>query len=245
MECRNYPFSKCNRVKSILLKDAGLKVSSIGLARGSLPNEGRIAILSSPQSGIRTLKELESKSVALSQNTHAEFVFDTFIEESSASLNKITKVRIPKIPLRLNLLLSDKVDAAVLPEPMATLAIDEGCFLLRDDSDENHSQIVLTAHDSFIDRESDNLHEFIAAYDQAVDLINSQPDKYRALFLRACSIPEKLENSYPIRKFSYMKPIPKDKFDKVANWLEKKQIVTNQVSFEDVYKDQFQNAPSS
>lgn len=230
-------------VTAVLLKDAGLKVSTLGLTRGGVPNEGRIAIIASPSSGIHSLKDLENNSIALSLNTHAEFVLDSLVSEEGVASSKISKIRIPKIPVRLNLLLANKVPAAVLPEPMATLAIKEGGFLLRDDADENYSQIVLIAHDAFTERESENLHEFIQAYDEAVDLINAHPEKYRKTFLQVCSIPQKLTNSYHLRKFSYIKPLPKDKFLKVYDWLESKKLISNQVTFEDVSKHDF--LPSS
>ncbi len=222
-----------------LMLEAGADVQALGLIRGSVPFEGRIAILSAPGSEILSLSDLKSKGVALSQNTHAEYVLDMLLKKQNLEPGLVHKVKIPKIPIRYSLLMSQKIPAAVLPEPMATLAQRNGAFLLKDDSEENLSQIILVAHREFVERESSKLPELMQAYDQAVEQINQDKESFRSIYLQTCTIPEALRESYPIRDFSPIKPVPYGKWESVKQWLSEKKLLEKSIDFEHVTTSEY------
>jgi NitT/TauT family transport system substrate-binding protein len=224
-------------VTTILLQTSGLKAKAIGTIRGSVPNEGRIAIVAAPGSGIFRLKDLEGRGIALSQNTHAEYVFDKLMEMDGNKLNSTNKIKIPKLPLRYTLLMANKIPAAVLPEPTATLAQNNGAFVLQDDSSENLSQIVLTTHMQFLDKHAEEMASFIEAYNETTDLINEFPDKFRSQFITSCRIPEELADTYPLRQFSPVRPVNKKKWELVNTWLKKKGLLNQDITFEDATKN--------
>ena len=125
-----------------LLKKIGtdVKIASIGL--GATPKEGRFAILSSPKSNIKDLAGLEGSTLGISQNSIIDYVSDQMLLDKGVVLNDVKKMSIPKMPVRLDMLLSDQINAACLPDPLASLAQAKGAHVIIDDTYRNISQTV-------------------------------------------------------------------------------------------------------
>ncbi|WP_045576501.1 MetQ/NlpA family ABC transporter substrate-binding protein, partial [Desulfosporosinus sp. I2] len=109
-----------------LLKKIGtdVKIASIGL--GATPKEGRFAILSSPKSNIKDMSGLKGATLGISQNSIIDYVSDQMLIDKGVQVNEVKKMSIPKMPVRLDMLLSDQIMAACLPDPLAALAQAKG-----------------------------------------------------------------------------------------------------------------------
>ena len=109
-------------VGAVLLKGNGEKLRIIpSIVEGGL-NEGRVAILASPQSSIFKPADLCGKRLGLSYNTIVDFAVDKLFEEAGLSSKDVRKVSIHKMYVRLKKLLEGSIDAAVLAEPLITIA---------------------------------------------------------------------------------------------------------------------------
>ena len=72
-------------------------------------------------------KALAGKDVAVSRNTIIEYVTDQILAKAGMTGDSINKVIIPQIPTRLEMLQNGKLAAATLPEPIASIAVANGC----------------------------------------------------------------------------------------------------------------------
>ena len=72
------------------------------------------------------VQDLKGKKLALSSNTVIEYTTDKLLAQAGIAPEEVEKVEIVKIPLRLEMLRNGEVDAAVLPEPFATMALESG-----------------------------------------------------------------------------------------------------------------------
>ena len=89
--------------------------------------DGSYKLIASPNEPAKSAKELAGKDVSVSRNTIIEYVTDQILAKEGMDGESINKVIIPQIPTRLEMLQNGKLAAATLPEPMASIAVHNGC----------------------------------------------------------------------------------------------------------------------
>ena len=94
--------------------------------------DGNYRLVASQASGINTVPNLAGQDVAVSKNTIIDYVTDRILAQEHMTPDSINKVIIPQIPTRLEMLQNGKLAAATLPEPMASIAVHNGCTLITD-----------------------------------------------------------------------------------------------------------------
>ncbi|WP_456468437.1 MetQ/NlpA family ABC transporter substrate-binding protein [Archaeoglobus sp.] len=220
----------------ILLKDKGYDVRIVSICLGKKPDEGVFAILAAPNSTVSTVEDLNGKEIAISSNTIIEYVTDVMLSKYDVSYKK---VEIKQIPVRLRTLLDGKVDAATLPEPLASYAVSQGAKLILSDAMMNESvtQTVIAFRGDFVDKHKDELKKFLEAYKEAVDKINSNKDKYRDKFIEIARVPENIASSYPMPNYPEPEKFPKDFYERYLEWAMKKGLVSKEVPYEEAVAD--------
>jgi len=73
---------------------------------------------------------MKGKDIAISTNTIIEYATDKILEKYGLSPDDVNKVAVPQIPARLEMLQSGKIDAATLPDPLATVAMKNGAKVI-------------------------------------------------------------------------------------------------------------------
>ena len=212
----------------ILLRNGGVDVKIVSLCLGKTPQEGVFTILAAPNSSITKVEDLEGKKLAISSNTIIEYVTDRMLGNVKAE-----KVEIKSIPLRLQALLEGKVDAATLPEPLASLAILKGAKKVVSDADlpESISHTVIVFKSEAM--KDDVVKRFLAAYDEAVERINANPEKYRQKFLEIGRVPKPLAESYKMPKYPKSQTFPKEFYDGYLEWAMQKKLIEKSIPYEE------------
>lgn len=182
-----------------------------------------------------SLKELRNKDVAISKNTVIEYVTDRMLTESGLRPDDIRKVVIPQIPARLEMLSNDKVAAAVLPEPLATVARQNGArFLgLSDPMPFNIGIMLFTSR--AVAQKAPELKALYRAYDQAVDYLYNEPvDSYIDIVIERCGFPSGVRGALALPAYrKAAPPSPADIADAVG-WLSDRGLVKRTYSYEEL-----------
>ena len=220
----------------ILLRNKGYDVKIVSLCLGKTPQEGVFAILASPNSSISSIEDLNGKKIAISSNTIIEFVTDMLLSRYNISYEK---VEVKKIPLRLRMLLDNKIDAATLPEPLASYAVSKGAKLIISDAMVNESitQTVIAFRSSFIKDHEEGVKKFLEAYAEAVEMINSNPQKYRSLFVEIARVPKDIADKYPMPEYPKPEKFPKKFYDRYLNWALEKGLVKKEIPYSEAVYD--------
>ena len=148
-------------------KDGGfdVKVTSV--------TDGSYKLVAAPGTESLSVKALAGKEVAVSRNTIIEYVTDHILESNAMSGDDIAKVVIPQIPTRLELLQSGKLRAATLPEPMASIAVHNGCrFIIGSDELGINPGVILFTEKSTREKRKE-IQAMYRAYNKAVAYLNS------------------------------------------------------------------------
>ena len=224
-----------------LLFDKGrgdIKITSLCL--GKTPEEGIFAILAAPKSEITTLEELKNVEIAVSNATIIEYVTDRLLENQGFKPEEISKIEVKKMPIRMQMLLSGSVQAATLPEPLASIAAGKGARILISDgsSTESLSQTVIVFRSEVLTERRAEIARFFKAYGRSIEAINNDPEKYRSLFVEKGRIPPFLAEKYIIPTYPDPAPFPRSLYDPVINWLTAKNLVDD-VSYDSMVATDF------
>ncbi len=216
------------------LHNSGAPVKIVSMSLGETGKEGRFAILSSPNSGITKPEQLKNVPVAISTNSIIEYMTDNLLAEQGLKPEEIKKEAIPKIPVRFNLLLEDKIKAACLPDPMAAMAENKGARLVIDDTSLNLSQTVIYFRTGYIDGNSQSITKCLKAYARAVRDINENPSAYRDLLVDKAGVPREALNVFTMDHYPAPQLPKKDQVEKVVQWMFEKNLIKTQFSYEDL-----------
>lgn len=217
-----------------LLKKMGTDVKIVSIGLGATPEEGRFAILSSPKSKIHSVADLKGATLGISQNSIIDYVSDQMITDKGVSLNDVKKLSIPKMPVRLDMLLSDQINAACLPDPLAALAQAKGAHLIVDDTYRNISQTVFLFRTQSIKENPDGIKALVKIYGSAGQALSHNPDQYRSLFLEKAQIPKEIQESYKTPSFSKLQLPTEDEISSVMKWMVDRKLIPQAYSYQEL-----------
>lgn len=80
-----------------------------------LKNDGYFCFIVSKENGINQLQELKERNIAVSRNTIIEYATEQLLNKAGISQAEVNKPEIAQLPLRLQMLQYDQIDASFLP----------------------------------------------------------------------------------------------------------------------------------
>lgn len=225
-----------------LMKKADTDTKVINMAFGADPTEGRFVVVAAPNSGIEKPEDLIGKRVSISTNTMMEYLMAQYEDYFDLDASGIELVNMPDLMLRVETLLQGKdIDAAILPDPLATFAISKGGVAVIDDTtlDENYSQSVYLATNEFMSKNKSELKTFVKVLQDSMTDINEHPDKYRALLMEKARVPEELQETYPIPTFSPGTVPSEQEVTRLEAWMVEKKMLDKVYSYADLVDTSF------
>lgn len=219
----------CDEVAICLYQNAGLDVKITGAT------DGNFMLIANPASGIKAINEMKGKSVAISEKTCIEYTLDTLLEKNSLKPEEIQKSMIPAIPTRLEMLRTNKVDAALLPEPFSTLAVKDGGILLGSANEAGIYTSVTAFTGEAISNKGAEIKAFFKVYNQAVDYINStQISEYEDTIIKTVGYPADMKGKIELPEFR-KNTLPADtEIKAVIDWVTKNKLVKKELRPEDL-----------
>lgn len=208
------------------------KVKAVSIDMRTTPEKSLFAILSAPNSTIRSIEELKGKKIGLSLNTIMEFVMDNLLLTNGLDPKSIKKVEISKIPIRMEMLMRGQVDAAVLAEPFITLAAKQGAHLIIGDKDNPTPATVIVFSTESIKKKRDGIRKFLLAYEEAVKNLNANPSQYEILLIEKGLIPKTVEGIYTISHYPLPEAPSKSEVDKIIEWMISKELIDHRIPYE-------------
>lgn len=200
------------------------------------PGEGypHFRILASNQSGITQSTELRGVEIGVSQGTIIEYVTERLLKTQGLAPDEIKTIAVPKIPDRMALLGSGELSAAVLPDPLASLAMSQGAVNVLDDSmNPEYGFSVYSFRKDVIDANPEAVKAFLAAIEEARSLINPDTSKYTSLLSDKGLVPPPLLETFRVPPFPQSEVPTEAEWNDGLAWLKEKGILTVDVSYAD------------
>lgn len=229
-------------IASANLEASGSKVTLATVMLGADQSQGRFGVVAAKGweggAGATGIAKLAGVPVGTSSATIQEYVLDGLMAEAGVAPADVKVEEVKKVPVRFELLMAGKIEAAALPEPFLSLAEMEGAVLLADDtsSKANLSQTVLGVSDDFMRAEGGTqaVDAMLRAWDRAVADINADPDAFRALLIEQARLPKPLEATYRLNAYPTHALPEKAEVDAVLTWMRDKGYLKAEVTYEDL-----------
>src|SRR5690606_32306507 len=114
----------------ILLINGGFEVRAV---RFDPPATPYFSIIAGPDTDIETVEDLAGVEIAVGFNTIIEYLTWVLLRDAGLEEGEIAMIEVSSLPQRLEFLVSGQVQAATLPEPLASLAVAQGARVIIND----------------------------------------------------------------------------------------------------------------
>lgn len=152
---------------------------------------------------LKEVKQLGDKMVAMTRYSATDFLTDHVLTGVKTTAT-VYRVQINDVPLRLQMLLNNEMDALWLPEPQATTAREHGHTVLWDTEKHNLWLGRVVFRDKALGdaRVKKQIDVFKQAYNMACDSLNQRGvSAYADLVIKYCQTDQKTLDALPKVKF--------------------------------------------
>jgi len=188
--------------------------------------DGSYKLAVSHDSGVSSVKDLAGKKVAISKNTIIEYTLDRMLAASGIAENSVEKVVIPQIPVRLEMLKEGKVDAAVLPEPLASSAAKDGFAVVASSDELSINPGVMLFTKAAYETKRLAIERIAVPYNRAVDyLSNTERSVYMKELIAKTSFPENVIDNLSLPAYTRARQVEGSEVSAVSSWLLERSLV--------------------
>jgi NitT/TauT family transport system substrate-binding protein len=227
-------------ISTLLYNKDKPQVQIVRFARTATPSASQYSILGSANSGIKSAQDLRDVEIGISEGTIIEYVTDRLLEAEGLSVGDYKTIAVPKIADRMALLASGELKAATLPDPLSSLAIQQGAVIAVDDT--KHPEYGYSTYAfllSVIENQPEAIRGFLAAIEEAIDLINADPTKWDQLLADQKLVPAPLIGTYKVPPFPKSSVPSQAQWDDALAWAKQKGLVANDVAYTDSVNSDF------
>jgi len=191
-------------------------------------------ILAAAQSGINSVEDLRGVPIGVSEGTVIEYVTHRLLEAEGLPTEAIVTLAVPKISDRMALLDAGELHAATLPEPLASLAMQQGALVIADDT--HHPEVSCSLYafrKDVIERQPQTVHAFLAAIDQASAAINADKSRWSTLLAEKGVVPASLAGGYTLPDYPADAVPTEAQFADAIAWLKETGRLTTTPEYQD------------
>ena len=218
----------------MLFNKDSVQMQAVRYALRPTEGHGHFFILASAKSGITTPDGLKGVEIGVSQGTVIEYVTDRLLEAQGFTADEIKTIAVPKIPDRMALLASGELKAGVLPDPLASLAVGQGAVIVADDSKHpEYGFSVISFRKEVIDTKTEAVKGFLAAIEEATQLVNADPAKYKNVLSDQKIVPPPLLDKYQAPVFPAAGVPTEAEWKDALAWAKEKGMLNVDVSYAD------------
>lgn len=216
------------------------QVQAVRFARTATADQALFRVLAAKGANIKQAADLKGVPVGVSQATVIEYLTQRLLEVQGFQPDEIQTISVPKIPDRMALLASGELKAAMLPEPFATLAEQQGAVPLFDDTlAPEYSYSVISVRKALIDQHPQAVKAFLVAIEEAVQHINADPQKYSGLMVEQKMVPAPLAESFRVPIYP-LKGVPTEaQFADALAWAKAKGYLDKDLAYSDCVNPNF------
>jgi NitT/TauT family transport system substrate-binding protein len=227
-------------VSTLLYNQDQIQIKIVSFARVATPEFPQYRILAAGNSNITSIADLKGVEIGISEGSVIEYTTYRLLEAEGFQPEEIKTIPVPRIDLRMSLLQSGELQAANLPDPLASLAIQSGARLILDDT--RHPEFgnsVISFRKSVIDEHPQAIRGFLVALEKAIREVNADAKKWENLLSEQKLVPQPLIGSYQIPSFPTGSLPTEAQWADVQAWALEKGLISSEISYSDSVTDDY------
>lgn len=216
------------------------RVKAVYTSRRPYPDAPMFRILAGPGTELSTPSDLSGVPVGISQNTVIEYLTDRILEAEGVLPEDVAVLEVSAIPVRFEQLMNGNIQAATLPDPLASAAMAAGAKLIADDSQYPEvAQSVLTFSTDALTAKPGTVRKFLAAWNKAVAELNANPEKYGNLLIEQARVPEAVRESYQMPPFPEAGVPTEAEVADIVQWMQEKGLLKRAIPYQELVDPSF------
>ena len=173
---------------------------------------------------IKTLKQLDDKMVAMTRYSATDLLADLLRDSAKIDAERLFKIQVNDVNIRLKMLLNNEIDAVLLTEPQATQARQARHYLLLDSRKTSVGQLGVLAFSERAlkpGKREEQLEALKRGYNKACDSLSSRGiGYYRDIVEKYCGLRAGLVDSLPATiRFTRIAAPEETDVQYARNWL--------------------------
>lgn len=221
-------------VNTVLMVRSGVPMRMVTVAYAGRPGQRQFALVGRPGIDAASVDAIASGTVGLSNATIMEYLLDLMEERGLIPRGRLERLEVKKIPVRMQMLLGGRLDLAILPEPLVTLAESQGARVYATDESLQVPLTVVGLLQRLLTDDARTGERFLAAYREALTALSRDPEKYRSLMVTSCRIPDQLAATFRIPAFPDAGLPPQAEVERLLTWMRARGLVTDALSATDL-----------
>lgn len=190
---------------------------------------GNYRMVSAPNLTEDTLKALDEITIGLSTNTVIDYTTET-IARFKGFDSKLKPIVIPQLQVRLEMLGSDEINGATLPEPLASAALLDGGESVGSSQDFGLYPAIFMITNQSLEEKKVLWTKFFKAYNRAVTSINDGSVNVDFnLLIDRLSFPYPLKESFRLPVYLPASSPDQSTFEDISQWLLEKQLIEEEI----------------
>jgi len=217
-----------------------IQIQTVRYARTATSSAPVFRILAAKDAGISSIEQLKGVPVGVSDGTIIAYLTERLLQAEGFSKNEIQTTSVPSITDRMALLGSGQLKAAMLPDPLSTLAVKQGAVVVLEDSRHpEYSFSTLSFRKAFLDANPTTVKNFLAAWEEAVQLINADGSRWSALLSEQNLVPAALLENFQVPTFATAGVPSEAQFNDMLSWAKEKGLLNQNISYADCVDGQY------
>lgn len=149
-------------------------------SKSVMPTSIQWKLVANHKSRLFKLSQFIDKMIAMTRHSATDYLCDRMVDSIKLSSERIYRIQINNVDLRLKMLLNNEIDAAWLPEPQASVAIAHGNNVLMQSGRKGEQLGTLSFSEKALSdkRRKQQVDTFVKAYEIAKDKIEKGGSRY-------------------------------------------------------------------
>lgn len=205
---------------AMLLHSKGLKVSL------PIACQGGFRMVFGQGKELSSIADLRNKHIGLSSNTLIDYATERALVDASGKPFPYTRVEVQKIPIRLEMLSSGELDAAILPEPFATIGASKGLKTIEVPNQLTVGITGLLFQDAALANKAEAVKSFVEGYNKAIAYMAQHPrQEWSAALEKLLGVPAELALKIPLPTYTEVALPKAADLQPILEWMKNKGLV--------------------
>lgn len=204
-----------------------------------MKNDGYFCFIVSKESKINRPQQLKRQNIAVSRNTIVEYATDLLLKKSGISLSEVNCPEIGQIPLRLQMLQYEQIDASFLPDPFASIAMNSGHRSLVSTYELGINFTGTAFSEKALTEKKQEINLLIQGYNLGVEYIRSHPQGELKQQLIEFGIPENLTGLIALPSYQQATIPPEADIREAVRWLKTQKRIASSYTGEQLIDTTF------
>ncbi len=227
-------------INVLMQNENGAPQAIVATTSHAMPSIRHFGIVVSPRSTATTLADLEGKEIAVSSATIIDFLLTRLLADEKVADDFLNRQDIRQISVRLQMLLSGRIESALLPEPLLSLVEARGARTILDDRNLDIPLAVIALKGRVTDAPDGRTRVagFRAALKKAAERINANPEAYRKVMEAKGLLPRDAAVKYVMVRFDMEKTplgLPRERdMQTFIEWMQQNRMLRQVPAYQDV-----------